>query len=77
MENTGVVLCALFFHLLIMLDTHTYDDPFVLDPKIRSRWAFMETSSAAVLITQDRVKLKQLAEKLWFSLSGNPSRRPA
>ena len=33
-----------------MFETHTYDDPIVLDPKIRARWAFLETSSAAAVL---------------------------
>ncbi|NQE51156.1 BglII/BstYI family type II restriction endonuclease [Herbaspirillum rubrisubalbicans] len=33
-----------------MFDTSTFDDPFVLEPVIRRRWAFMETSSAAAVL---------------------------
>jgi hypothetical protein len=33
-----------------MFETHTYDDPLVLDPKVRARWAFLETSSAAAVL---------------------------
>lgn len=33
-----------------MYDTHTYDDPLVLDPNIRARWTFLETSSAAAVM---------------------------
>jgi hypothetical protein len=33
-----------------MFETSTYDDPIVLDPKIRARWAFLETSSAAAVL---------------------------
>lgn len=33
-----------------MFDTSTFEDPFVLDPVIRNRWAFMETSSAAAVL---------------------------
>ncbi len=33
-----------------MFETRTYDDPIVLDPKIRARWAFLETSSAAAVL---------------------------
>lgn len=33
-----------------MFETATYDDPLVLDPAIRARWAFLETSSAAAVI---------------------------
>lgn len=33
-----------------MFETKTYDDPLVLDPLIRARWAFLETSSAAAVL---------------------------
>lgn len=33
-----------------MFETRTYDDPIVLDPAIRARWAFLETSSAAAVL---------------------------
>jgi hypothetical protein len=33
-----------------MFDTSTFEDPLVLDPAIRARWAFMETSSAAAVL---------------------------
>lgn len=33
-----------------MFETHTYDDPVVLDPEIRRRWTFLETSSAAAVL---------------------------
>lgn len=33
-----------------MFETTTYDDPLVLDPAIRARWAFMETNSAAAVL---------------------------
>lgn len=33
-----------------MFETTTYDDPIVLDPSIRNRWEFMETSSAAAVL---------------------------
>jgi hypothetical protein len=33
-----------------MFETTTYDDPVVLDPEIRARWAFLETSSAAAVL---------------------------
>lgn len=33
-----------------MFETLTYDDPLVLDPGIRARWAFLETSSAAAVL---------------------------
>lgn len=33
-----------------MFETATYDDPLVLKPEIRARWAFLETSSAAAVL---------------------------
>lgn len=33
-----------------MFDTNTYEDPLVLDPAIRARWTFLETSSAAAVL---------------------------
>lgn len=33
-----------------MYDTSTYEDPLVLDPAIRARWNFLETSSAAAVL---------------------------
>lgn len=33
-----------------MFETKTYDDPVVLNPAIRARWAFLETSSAAAVL---------------------------
>lgn len=33
-----------------MFETKTYDDPMVLNPEIRARWAFLETSSAAAVL---------------------------
>jgi hypothetical protein len=33
-----------------VFETKTYDDPLVLDPAIRARWAFLETSSAAAVL---------------------------
>ncbi|MHB1352574.1 MAG: BglII/BstYI family type II restriction endonuclease [Thiobacillus sp.] len=33
-----------------MYDTNTYEDPLVLDPAIRARWTFLETSSAAAVL---------------------------
>lgn len=33
-----------------MFETTTYEDPVVLDPAIRARWAFLETSSAAAVL---------------------------
>lgn len=33
-----------------MFETATYDDPLVLQPTIRARWSFLETSSAAAVL---------------------------
>ena len=33
-----------------MFETKTYDDPVVLSPMVRARWAFLETSSAAAVL---------------------------
>ena len=33
-----------------MFETTTYDDPVVLDPSIRARWTFLETSSASAVL---------------------------
>jgi hypothetical protein len=33
-----------------MFETTTYDDPLVLDPPVRARWRFLETSSAAAVL---------------------------
>lgn len=33
-----------------MFDTNTYEDPLVLEPAIRARWTFLETSSAAAVL---------------------------
>ena len=33
-----------------MFETRTYEDPIVLDPKLKARWAFLETSSAAAVL---------------------------
>jgi hypothetical protein len=33
-----------------MFETSTYDDPIVLAPEVRARWAFLETSSAAAVL---------------------------
>jgi hypothetical protein len=33
-----------------VFETKTYDDPLVLDPAIRARWKFLETSSAAAVL---------------------------
>lgn len=33
-----------------MFETTTYEDPVVLDPAVRARWTFLETSSAAAVL---------------------------
>lgn len=33
-----------------MFETRTYEDPLVLDPAVRARWTFLETSSAAAVL---------------------------
>lgn len=33
-----------------MYETNTFDDPLVLDPAVRARWKFLETSSAAAVL---------------------------
>lgn len=33
-----------------MFETHTFDDPLVLDATVRARWEFIETSSAAAVL---------------------------
>jgi hypothetical protein len=33
-----------------MFETSTFEDPVVLDPTVRARWAFMETCSAAAVL---------------------------
>jgi len=64
-----------------MFDTSTYDDPFVLDPAIRARWAFMETSSAAAVLRSvcpaewaditEVLRTFQLDPKHWLRAGGN------
>lgn len=64
-----------------MFDTNTYDDPFVLDPVIRARWAFMETSSAAAVLRSvcpaewaditHILRSFQLDPKHWLRAGGN------
>ncbi|MDN7861598.1 BglII/BstYI family type II restriction endonuclease [Burkholderia cepacia] len=64
-----------------MFETTTYDDPVVLDPAIRARWSFLETSSAAAVlrsvcptewtdITQFLATF-QLDTARWFRAGGN------
>jgi len=33
-----------------VFETRTYDDPVVLSPRVRARWTFLETSSAAAVL---------------------------
>lgn len=64
-----------------MFETTTYDDPLVLDPSIRARWTFLETSSAsAVLRSVCPAEWKDITEVLrsfaldpthWLKKGGN------
>lgn len=64
-----------------MFETTTYDDPIVLDPSIRVRWSFLETSSAsAVLRSVCPAEWKDITEVLdtfaldpvhWLKKGGN------
>lgn len=64
-----------------MFDTTTYNDPFVLDPTIRARWAFLETSSAAAVLRSvcpnewaditEVLSLFQLDPMRWLRAGGN------
>lgn len=64
-----------------MFETNTYDDPMVLDPAIRARWAFLETSSAAAVLRAvcaqewseitDVLRTFQLVPNRWLRAGGN------
>ncbi|TAL88870.1 MAG: hypothetical protein EPN69_15570 [Rhodanobacter sp.] len=64
-----------------MFETNTYDDPVVLDPATRARWAFLETSSAsAVLRSVCPAEWKEITDVLrtfaldpvhWLKKGGN------
>lgn len=64
-----------------MFETNTYDDPMVLDPAVRSRWSFLETSSAAAVLRavcaqewQDIAEVLrqfQLVPSRWLRAGGN------
>lgn len=64
-----------------MFETTTYDDPLVLEPSIRKRWRFLETSSAsAVLRSVCPEEWKEITEILkefsldptsWLKKGGN------
>jgi hypothetical protein len=64
-----------------MFDTSTYDDPIVLDPAIRARWSFLETSSAAAVLRSvcpaewaditHFLATFQLDTNQWFRAGGN------
>lgn len=63
-----------------MLETCTYDDPLVPDPSVRQRWAFLETSSAAVLRSVCRGEWRDIVNVLatfslepthWLKAGGN------
>lgn len=41
---------ALSLSVVIVYETETFEDPLVLDPDIRKRWAFLETSSASAVL---------------------------
>ena len=64
-----------------MFETKTYDDPMVLDPAIRARWAFLETSSAAAVLRAvcgeewaditNVLRAFQLVPNRWLRAGGN------
>jgi hypothetical protein len=64
-----------------MFETTTYDDPVVLDPKIRARWSFLETSSASAVLRSvcpnewkditDVLRSFQLDPAQWLLAGGN------
>jgi len=64
-----------------MFDTRTFEDPMVLDPAVRNRWAFLETSSAAAVLRsvcpeewRDIVEVLRtftLQPKTWLKRGGN------
>lgn len=64
-----------------MFETKTYDDPMVLDPAIRERWAFLETSSAAAVLRAvcreewaditEVLRTFQLVPNRWLRAGGN------
>lgn len=64
-----------------MFETTSYEDPFVLDPTIRARWAFMETSAAAAVLRSacpaewadimDVLRFFQLDPKYWLLAGGD------
>lgn len=45
-----------------MFETKTFEDPVVLDPSVRKRWAFLETSSAAAV-------LRSVCEEEWRDIT--------
>lgn len=64
-----------------MFETNTYDDPMVLDPAIRARWSFLETSSAAAVLRAvcgqewqditEVLRLFHLVPSRWLRAGGN------
>lgn len=64
-----------------MFETTTYDDPLVLDPEIRKRWTFLETSSAAAVLRSvcphewaditEFLKAFELDPSQWLRAGGN------
>ena len=64
-----------------MFETATFDDPMVLDPAIRARWEFLETSSAAAVLRAvcpqewaeitEVLRTFQLVPNRWLRAGGN------
>ena len=64
-----------------MFETTTYDDPMVLAPEIRERWAFLETSSAAAVLRavcpeewadiSEVLRTFELVPNSWLRAGGN------
>ncbi|MCL2877011.1 MAG: restriction endonuclease [Betaproteobacteria bacterium] len=64
-----------------MFETTTYNDPVVLDPVVRARWAFLETSSATAVLRSvcpaewaditDVLRTFQLDPIRWLCAGGN------
>ena len=64
-----------------MFETTTYDDPVVLDPDIRKRWSFLETSSAAAVLRSvcpeewaditEFLRVFHLDPRRWLRAGGN------
>lgn len=64
-----------------MFETSTFNDPYVLDPAVRNRWAFLETSSAAAILRLvcpaewndivDVLRTFELDPQRWLQSGGN------